>query len=160
MARILKYLGTIITIGGGDLPAASAAPWWSGGDGVGSALETGHSIPTYYADELGLYVMVDNWGAVPSLEVLLERNPLADGTGPWGRVEMLGALQALGPDLTVTSGKLLVAASMGVTNRAYLRLPLDGAQRFRVGVRAGGVGAVTNFMGSVAAEIIARQQYA
>ena len=160
MARVLKYLNPIITIGGGDLPAASAAPWWSGGDGTGGLTGTGHSLQSYYSDELGLYVMVDNWGSVPSIELIVERNPVAEGTGPWGRLEMMGPLQEMGPDVSFASGKLLVAASLGTTNCAYVRLPIEGSQRVRLGVRAGGAGAATAFACTVAAEILALQQYA
>jgi hypothetical protein len=143
---------TVLTAPGDNFVATPLA---GGSDASGQG--QGHQVDGFHIDEAVAYVTVSSFNALTSLELLVERNTRADGTGIWGRVEPdLPDSLAIGADMDATGGKTLIKSS---TVGQALAIPikhLEGARRVRIGLRAGSAGALGTAAATMAIEFVQR----
>jgi hypothetical protein len=147
MPRIVRVVENVIRIQTGQLPAASAAFWYSGRGadaptvdpgGAGGTPSEGRGLPVggLHADVHALHVVVDAWGpGTTGIEVTVEVNRAPGGALEWASVDRQMA-DVAGQQLNVRPFRvqILKADFSSFGQSVVVRLPIVTA-RLRWGVR-------------------------
>lgn len=130
--------GTILTA-----PADNFALTNLAGGVDASTAGTGHQTQGYHPDLAVVTLQFSAWGAATKVELVVQRNTAPNGTGRWATIDPSsldgltpGTLLAVdGPLQIEADGKLTIFNVLGTGRPIAIPIRIDGAQRFRFGVR-------------------------
>ena len=131
----VKTPGTASTVLAAATDDFTANALTGGADPVGK----GHNVSGLHIDEAIITLSVSAWGAAAGLELVADRSNVASDDAPasaWGRILPTCELPSAGaPNITTTSGKIVIANTLPTDTPISLRVPCPGALRVRVGIR-------------------------